>query len=231
MSEAAKPPVHIGYILDGNRRWARKHSLPTLDGHLAGYNALKEVVEATFDAGVQYISLYAFSTENWQREEKEVNHLMKLAMRVFSLDLNQLIKRRVRIRFLGSREGLTGKMLEAIDNAETRTQEFEGRTLGVCFNYGGQQEIAEAVKACLRDGLKEEDVSLEAIRSRLFVPEIPPVDMVVRTSGERRLSNFMLWRVAYSELLFLDKYWPDMTKTDVTGIIDEYNRRIRRYGA
>lgn len=231
MSEAAKPPVHIGYILDGNRRWARKHSLPTMDGHLAGYNALKEVVEATFDAGVQCISLYAFSTENWQREEKEVNHLMKLAMRVFSLDLNQLIKRRVRIRFLGSREGLSGKMLEAIDNAEARTQEFEGRTLGVCFNYGGQQEIAEAVKACLRDGLKEEDVSLEAIQSRLFVPEIPPVDMVVRTSGERRLSNFMLWRVAYSELLFLDKYWPDMTKTDVTGIIDEYNRRIRRYGA
>lgn len=223
-------PKHIGFILDGNRRWARQHNLPTYEGHLAGFNALKEVTEECFDQGVEYVSLYVFSTENWKRDADEVKNIMKLIMRIVTTDLKSVIKSKVRVRFLGRKDNVSAKLLAAIEKAELRTQEFEGRTLAFCFNYGGQQEIVDAARACVADGLTETDITEEAIAARLYVPEIPPVDLVVRTSGEQRLSNFMLWRVAYSEFLFLEKYWPDMTKNDVTSIIEEYNQRSRRFG-
>lgn len=223
-------PRHIGYILDGNRRWATQHSLPEYDGHLAGYNALMEVIEATFNAGVEYVSVYAFSTENWKRSPKEVSNLMKLTMHAFSSDLKRLVKHGITIRFLGTKDGLSGKLIETMEKAEAATRSFQGRTLAVCFNYGGQQEIVEAVKKCMRDGVHPEQLDEHAIAARLYAAEVPPVDMVVRTSGEQRLSNFMLWRIAYSEFLFLDKYWPDMQRDDVQGVIAEFNRRQRRFG-
>lgn len=223
-------PVHLGFILDGNRRWARRHSIPEMDGHLAGYNALIQVVEGCFEARVQYVTIYAFSSENWNRNTAEVSSLMKLALRALSSDVKRLVKNQVRVRFLGSHEGLSEKLISAMRKAEAATESFRGRTLAVCFNYGGQQEIVEATKRCIADGLLVEDIDETAISERLFGADIPAIDMVIRTSGEQRLSNFMIWRTAYSELLFLEKYWPDMTKQDVTAIIDEYNRRSRRYG-
>jgi undecaprenyl diphosphate synthase len=224
-------PAHVGFILDGNRRWAKEHSLPEYDGHLAGYNALREVVEGCGEAGIKYVSLYAFSTENWQRDQDEVSNLMKLTMHAISNDLKRFIKNGVRVRILGHREGLSEKLIAAFEKAEEATKFLKKGTVAVCFNYGGQREIVDAARECVRNGLTPEEITEEVIAQRLYAPDIPPIDMVVRTSGEQRLSNFMLWRASYSELLFLKKYWPDMTKQDVTDIIDEYNRRQRRFGS
>jgi undecaprenyl diphosphate synthase len=225
------PPHHLGFILDGNRRWAKLHSLPEYDGHLAGYNSLREVLEGAFEQGVKFVSIYAFSTENWKRDKQEVSNLMKLAARAINSDLKRFIERGIRVRFVGRREGVSGKLLDGVDKAEEATRFLKNGTVLVCFNYGGQQEIADAARKCIEDGLKPEEVTEEAIAQRLYAPDAPPMDMVVRTSGEQRLSNFMLWRAAYSELFFLEKYWPDMTKQDVADIIKEYNRRSRRFGA
>jgi undecaprenyl diphosphate synthase len=224
-------PTHVGYILDGNRRWARQHSLPEFDGHLAGYNALREVLEATFEAGVQFVSIYVFSTENWKRDKQEVSNLMKLATRAITTDLKRFIRMGIRVRFVGRRDGIGAKLLEAVDKAEEATRQLTKGTVLVCFNYGGQQEIADAARRCIEDGLEPEQVTEAAIAERLYAPDAPLIDLIVRSSGEKRLSNFMLWRAAYSELLFVEKYWPDMTKQDVTDIIEEYNRRQRRFGA
>jgi undecaprenyl diphosphate synthase len=223
-------PKHIGYILDGNRRWARQHSIPEYDGHLAGYNALRDVIRASFDEGVEYVSIYAFSTENWKRDAKEVSHLMKLAVHAFSKDLGSLVKDKIRVRFLGRKDGLSGKLLTVMEKAEAATGMFTGKTLAICFNYGGQQEVIDAVQQCLRDGIEPEAIDEAAIAGHLYAPDIPPIDIVVRTSGEQRLSNFMLWRIVYSEFMFLAKYWPDMTKEDVQSVIEEYACRSRRYG-
>lgn len=223
-------PNHVGFILDGNRRWARKHSIPEYDGHLAGYNALKEVMDGCFERNIKYVSIYAFSTENWKRDTKEVSGLMRLALHAISKDLKRLIERNVRVQILGRREGIEGKLLAGFEKVEEKTRHLTGGTLAVCFNYGGQQEISDAARKCVEDGLTAEEITDEAIAARLYAPEIPPVDLVVRTSGEQRLSNFMIWRTAYSELLFLEKYWPEMTKEDVAAIIEEYARRSRRFG-
>lgn len=223
-------PTHIGYILDGNRRWARKHGIPTYEGHLAGYSALKEVIFATAEQGVQYISIYAFSTENWKRGEGEVGKLMTLALRVFSTDLKEFADKGIRILVLGVEDGLDQKLIDAARSAEQRTAHLTKSTLCICFNYGGQREIIDATKKCIEDGLTADEITEQEIDKRLYHPGVPPVDIVVRTSNEQRISNFMLWRIAYSEFLFLEKYWPEMTKEDVTGIIDEYNNRSRRFG-
>lgn len=224
-------PRHIGYIVDGNRRWARAHGLPAYEGHLAGYNALKDVIFATLShEGTEYVSIYIFSTENWKRPQKEVAKIMKLAMRVFKTDLNEFIERGVRIRVLGTEEGLTDELIEASRTAEAATAHLTGGTLCVCFNYGGQREIADAARRCIEDGLQPHEVDEAAIADRLYGSDVPAVDLVVRTSGEHRLSNFMLWRVAYSEFIFLDKYWPDMRPNDVTAIMETYKSRSRRYG-
>lgn len=223
-------PQHVGYILDGNRRWARAHGAPEYEGHMAGYNALRDVVRASFEAGVEYVSIYAFSTENWKRDPKEVSQLMKLSLHAFTSDLKNLVKDRVQVRFLGSRDKLSGKLLEVMEKAEDATRLFNGRTLAICFNYGGQQEIVDAVRACAADGIAAGKITQEDIAAHLYATDIPPIDLVVRTSGEQRLSNFMLWRTAYSEFMFLEKYWPDMTTDDVAEILEEYSQRGRRFG-
>lgn len=223
-------PRHIGYIVDGNRRWAKKHGLPTYEGHLAGYAALKEVALATLHAGAEYMTIYSFSTENWKRSADEVSKLMALTMRALKNDLSLFQKNNVRLKILGTRDGISEKLLAEIDSAEAATANNTGGTLGVCFNYGGQLEIVDAVKKIVQSGVSADDVNEELIANNLYGPEIPPVDIIVRTSGEQRLSNFMLWRAAYSELLFLDKFWPDMTKDDVTDILKEYSNRHRRFG-
>lgn len=223
-------PMHVGYIVDGNRRWARQHGLPAYEGHLAGYNTLKDVVRETFNQGVRYISAYTFSTENWRRDTEEVNHIMRLIHKLITSDLKEFMENNKKVVFLGIREGLSKKILADIDKAEEATKDNDGGTLALCFNYGGYREIADAAKKCIEDDLKPEQITEEAIAERLYHPEIPPVDIVVRSSGEQRISNFMLWRSAYSELLFIDKLWPDMKKEDVRAVIEEYGRRQRRFG-
>lgn len=223
-------PRHIGYIVDGNRRWAKQHGLPTYEGHMAGYNALKDIATATFDEGVEYMSAYVFSTENWKRSQDEVGKLMKLVLRLVSADLPEFQKRNIRLRILGSREGVREDILSAIDTAERETADNTSGTLCLCFNYGGQLELVDAYKKLMQQGVTADDVSIETINDALYAPDVPPIDMVVRTSGEQRLSNFMLWRSAYSELMFIDKNWPDMTPEDVPAILEEYSRRKRRFG-
>jgi undecaprenyl diphosphate synthase len=223
-------PKHIGYVIDGNRRWAKTHGIPTYEGHLAGYNAIHEVAIATFDAGVEYMSAYIFSTENWKRSEDEVGKLMSLVLKLLTSDLHIFEENNIKLRILGSRERVSDKILRAIDDAEARTAANTRGTLAVCFNYGGHEEIAAACKQIVQLGTSADAVTPELIAQNLYAPEVPPLDMIVRTSGEQRLSNFMLWRAAYSELFFLDKLWPDMTKADVADILDEYARRSRRFG-
>ena len=230
MTEEKNIPRHVGYILDGNRRWAKTHGLPTYEGHLAGYNALKDVIEATADAGVEYISFYTFSTENWKRAEEEVRGIMRLIRRLFKTDIKDLHAKGYRVLVLGSREGLPEDISTMIDEVEAESAENTRATLAMCFNYGGQQEIAAAARRIVEAGVPANEIDNNLFSQYLDHPEVPPCDVIVRTSGEQRLSNFMLWRSAYSEFIFLDKFWPDMRAEDVSVIIDEYNKRGRRFG-
>lgn len=228
--EERKVPAHVGYILDGNRRWAKKHGLPTYEGHLAGYNALKDIVEATADAGVGYISFYTFSTENWNRAEEEVRGIMRLIRQLFRTDIKELAKKGYKLVVLGSRDHLPQDICEMIDEAEAVSAEGTKAVLAMCFNYGGQDEIVRAAHKMISEGINPQKIDIHAFETYLDHPEIPSCDLIVRTSGEQRLSNFMLWRSAYSELMFLDKFWPEMRPDDVTAILEEYNRRERRHG-
>lgn len=230
MSEKTELPRHVGFIVDGNRRWAKQHGLPAYEGHLAGYNSLKDVLLETLRCGVKYASAYVFSTENWKRSEEEVGHLMKLFVKMLEADVSIFLDNNIKLRVIGSRDGLSDALIKVIDNAEEKTRNLTGGELLLCLNYGGHLEIADAVKKVIRSGISAEDVTPELIAQNLYAPEVPPCDLIVRTSGEQRLSNFMLWRAAYSELMFIDKHWPDMTTDDVAVILDEYARRNRRFG-
>ena len=223
-------PKHVGYIVDGNRRWAKKHGVPVYEGHLAGYNAAKEVVIETFDQGVEYVSAYTFSTENWKRGQDEVGNIMKLMLRMLTSDIGIFQDNNIRFMWAGIEDGLSGSILKALKKAEEMTKDNTRATFVLCFNYGGYQEIADAVKKVIQSGTAADEITPELISGNLYAPDVPPVDLIVRTSGEQRLSNFMLWRASYSELLFLEKLWPDMTKDDVTAILEEYSRRDRRIG-
>lgn len=231
MSESnSAVPNHLGFILDGNRRWAREQGLPVFEGHRVGYGVMREVAEICFNQGVKYVTVYVFSTENWKRPLEEVSYLMNLLLFVAKREVKTAVKEGIRLRFLGRRDVINADILKAIEYAEEATKELTKATLSFCLDYGGQQEIADAARKCMEDGLTPKEITPQALESRLYAPDIPPVDMVIRTSGEQRISNFMLWRVAYSELMFVQKHWPEMTKDDVTAIIEEYNRRTRRFG-
>ena len=223
-------PTHIGFIVDGNRRWAKKHGLPTYEGHFAGRNALEDVLIETLKRGVKYASAYVFSTENWKRSEEEVGKLMSLLLSIIRDDLPKFLENNVRLRVIGTREGLSKQVIKAINTSEEKTADCDGGDLLLCMNYGGQLEVAEAVKKIVQSGVGADEVTPELISENLYAPDVPPCDLVVRTSGEQRLSNFMLWRIAYSELMFLDKHWPDMTVEDVSVILEEYAKRKRRFG-
>lgn len=230
MSDDTKSiPRHVGVIIDGNRRWAKSHGLPSYEGHLAGYNVLS-VNPIMLKSGVEYMSAYVFSTENWKRSSDEVSRLMGLTLRILKTDIPTFNENNVRLKVLGSLDGVDPKIIKEIAKAEQATAGNTGGEFALCFNYGGQQEITDAVKKIVQSGVNPEDITPDTIAENLYAPEVPPIDVIVRTSGEKRLSNFMLWRSAYSEFIFLDKMWPDMTKSDVTAILKEYARRQRRFG-
>lgn len=223
-------PTHVGFIIDGNRRWAKEHGLPTYEGHLAGYNALKDVAYASLESGIRYMSVYIFSTENWKRSQEEVKGIMSLVLRLFTADAKLFSENNIQLKVLGVRDGLDKKIIKTIDDLEQKTKYNTAGTLCICLNYGGQREIVDAVKKIVQSKVSAEDIDENLIAENLYGAEVPPMDLIVRTSGEKRLSNFMLWRAAYSEMIFLEKYWPEMTNQDVTDIIKEYSRRHRRFG-
>lgn len=228
--QSAGVPHHIGLILDGNRRWARERNLPTLQGHNKGYDNLRTVLDAAIERGVKYVSAFIFSTENWSRTEEEVGYLMDLALRMVVRDVKEIHKKNIRVVWIGSEERVSDKLKKAIRNAEELTKDNTAGTLGLCFNYGGQREIVEGVRQLVADGVQPEDITEEKLAEYLYHPEVPPIDLLIRTSGEQRISNFMLWRAAYSELYFTDKYWPDFSVEDLDDAIAEYNQRGRRFG-
>jgi undecaprenyl diphosphate synthase len=224
-------PTHLGFIVDGNRRWAKSRGLPTFEGHKQGLKALIEVVEDVFDKGVKTVSAFVFSTENWGRSKQEVDYLMHLFVTRLAAEVKKLHKKGIRVVFLSNRtERMTPKILKMIDDSEKLTAKNRRGTLALCFNYGGQLEIAEACRKIIAAGTPADAVTPELISQHLYHPEIPPLDMMVRTSGEQRISNFMLWRITYAEMMFIDKMWPDMTPDDVDAILAEYTRRNRRFG-
>lgn len=224
-------PIHIGFILDGNRRWAQQKGLPKLVGHKRGYENLKKVAEECFDRGIKVVSAYIFSTENWKREKEEVNYLMDLALKIFSSDLEELIQKGIRVVVSGSKEKLEPKIVKAIDESTDRTAKNHKGTINLCFNYGGQQEIADAVIKIIKSNLPAESITPELIRDNLYNPELPPVDYIVRTSGEQRLSNFLLWDSAYAELEFVPVHWPAFSIKNLDLVLSEYAGRQRRYGS
>lgn len=218
---------HLGIIADGNRRWAKAQGLPTIEGHKRGLAVIEELIGAASKAGVEYITFYVFSTENWGRSSDEVSYIMKLAeTRIMKL-AEKLAQNNGRLLILGSKEKVSPKLISAMEKAEKMTAESTGITVCFCFNYGGEKEIADAaIIASEVDG----EITPETIRKHLYRPEVPDVDMVVRTSGEERLSGFMLWRASYAELYFIKKYFPEMTGDDIPEILDEYEKRNRRFG-
>ena len=230
MSDTADVPQHLGIILDGNRRWAKARGLPTLEGHRQGSDVFKEVSQAAFDRGVKYLSAFVFSTENWSRTEEEVGYLMKLVVRVVKTYLKEVDQNGVRIVILGRRDGLRRSVLKAIEEAEAKTAHNTRGTIALCFNYGGKEELVDAVKDMISKGTKPEEVTADAIAQSLYSPEIPPVDFMIRTSGEQRTSGFMLYRAEYAELYFTDKYWPDFGVADLDDALAEYSHRQRRFG-
>lgn len=223
-------PVHLGLILDGNRRWAQEQGLRPFEGHRRGYFRLKQVALAAFRKGVKFISAYVFSTENWNRSPAEVAYLMDLLQWVATHELDKLHRQNIRVVFLGSHRGLSPAIIEAIERGEAKTAHNTGGTLALCLNYGGQQEMADAAAGLIRAGVSADTVTPELLTSYLYGPDIPPLDFIIRTSGEQRLSGFMLWSAAYAELKFVLKHWPAFTVDDLDAALQDYANRRRRFG-
>jgi undecaprenyl diphosphate synthase len=232
MSETAEAvvPRHLGLILDGNRRWAKEHGLPIYEGHKAGYRRVEEVMEAAMDRGVEYVSVYAFSTENWSRSSDEVRQLMRLFMWIFKHELGNLKRHGVRVHVLGNKLRIGKALLKAVHHAQEETKDNTRGTLLFCLDYGGQQEIVDTMKAMVAEGMDPNDITAEKISEQLRKGDVPPVDLIIRTSGEQRLSNFMLWNAAYSELMFTPTKWPDFTAEELGRMLDAYAQRKRRFG-
>jgi undecaprenyl diphosphate synthase len=227
-------PQHIAIIMDGNGRWAVRRGLPRTAGHRAGIEALRSVVEGCIEHGVRYLTVFAFSTENWRRPKSEVDALMGLLVEYFDREIVRLCREGVRVRIIGEREGLTEAVREAIESAEDRTRCNERLDLIVAFNYGSRAEICRAARTVAalasKGELDPETVDEANFGSYLYTAGIPDPDLLIRPSGEMRLSNFLLWQCAYSEFWFTSVYWPDFTKAHLAEAIAEYRRRARRYG-
>jgi undecaprenyl diphosphate synthase len=216
--------------MDGNRRWARERGLPTLKGHQAGVDALRDISHAAFESGVETLTFFAFSTENWKRTEEEVGYLMGLFARLIVTEMKELDRHKVRFRLLGAREGLDKSLLSKLIEAEERTKDYPNGTFALCINYGGELELAHAAANLIRQNVPVEEVTPARLAAELYAPELPMVDMIIRTSGEHRLSGFMLWRASYAELYFVEKNWPDFSRDDLKLAFEDYSRRVRRFG-
>jgi undecaprenyl diphosphate synthase len=223
-------PFHVAIIMDGNGRWARRRGLPVNAGHRAGIKAVRSVIEAARDAGIGQLTLYSFSTENWSRPTEEVEGLMNLHAEMIEAEVPTLHKNDCRVLFVGSRGGLSPSLLEKMEWAETLTAENGRMILYIAFNYGGRFEIVEAVRGALAGGVDPAALTEADVSGHLYSPLMRDVDLCIRTSGERRLSNFLLWESAYAELLFVDTLWPDFGKEEFDQALADYAHRDRRFG-
>lgn len=222
---------HLAIIMDGNRRWAKDQGLPSFAGHQKGYEKLKEVMRWCQKKGVDTLTVYAFSTENWNRSEDEVNFLMTLFHKALTEELDEFHQEGIRLRVIGTRQRLAPKIVQAIAEAEEKTKDNQKGNLNLCINYGGRLEIIEAVKKIVDSGVKSEDITDKLIADNLWMAGQPDPDLIIRTSGEQRLSGFLTWESVYSEFLFLEKHWPDFSETDFDRALENFNNRHRRFGA
>ena len=230
--DLTRVPAHIACVMDGNGRWAQSRGLPRTEGHKAGEEALFDVVDGALEVGVQWLTVYAFSTENWRRPADEVRFLLEFNEDILLRRRNELHERGVRVRFVGRRDRRVPKrLLRLMDDAVDLTRHNERMTFTIAFNYGGRAEIVDAVKALMRSGIAAEHVTERSISRRLYDPEMPEPDLLIRTSGELRTSNFLLWELAYSELYFTDTAWPDFRRGHLYEAIRSYQERDRRYGS
>ncbi len=234
MRASGYAPLHVGIIMDGNGRWAAARGLPRFEGHRRGVEALRRTVRAASELGVRYLTVYSFSSENWARPAQEISELMGLLKIFIRNDLLDLEEAGVRVRVIGERDNLTSDIVALLDEAEARTSGNDRLELIVAFNYGARQEIVEAARALARDvaagKLWPDDIDEAAFASRLKTARLPDPDLIIRTSGEMRLSNFLLWQAAYSELVFLPIYWPDFDRQAFQHAIDSFRARERRFG-
>ena len=217
---------HVAIIMDGNGRWAKQRHLPRAMGHQRGVDAVRTLVRAARQTGLEVLTLYAFSTENWRRSEDEVSTLMGLLKRYIQADLDEFVANNVRLKIIGEYRALAGDIVELLDHALERTAQNDGTTLVVALNYGSQDEIARAAAKAAAKG----PITPETIEAELDTAGLPPLDLLIRTSGEVRLSNFLLWQAAYAEMIFTDVLWPDFTPDHLRAALEEFSKRERRYG-
>jgi undecaprenyl diphosphate synthase len=233
-SPVLKIPGHIGVIMDGNGRWAKARGRPRTDGHIEGVKALRRLVELCIRYGVAHLTVFSFSSENWSRPPDEISFIFSLLRRFVASDLERLIENNVHVRIIGSREGLEPSLKRLIEDVENKTRDNTGLTLLVAFNYGGKAEIAEAVRRLARKvaagALAPEAITEQDIADELYTAGMPDPDIIIRTSGEQRFSNFLLWQSAYSELAFVPCNWPDFDETAFLGVLEDYSARERRFG-
>ena len=218
-------PTHVAIIMDGNGRWAKGKGLARLHGHKRGLDVAERIIDYSLAVGIKYLSLYVFSTENWKRPQAEINNLFTLADRYLS-QFEKFCKDRIRVVVSGEREGLPAKLVEKIDRIQAQTRDFSAICVNLCINYGGQREIVEAVKALNKKG---EEITVEGITKNLY-NNLPEPDLIIRTGGQKRLSNYLLFQSAYSELFFSDTLWPDFTTDEYDCILNEYEHRTRNFG-
>lgn len=221
---------HVAIIMDGNRRWAKEHNLPSAAGHKKGVSSPRETVRACDEFGIKYLTVYAFSTENWKRSEEEVNFLMDLVALTLRNELDDMHKEGVKISFIGDKTRLSDKLLTVTKNAQEKTKNNNGVNLQIAFNYGSRNEITQALKSIIDEEIKSEDINEEIISAHLYTKDIPDPDILIRTGGEKRISNYLLWQIAYSEIIVVDEYWPEFDRCSLIKCIEEFQRRQRRYG-
>ena len=228
-----KNPNHIAIIMDGNGRWAQKRGLKRTKGHQKGADVLKKISEYVYDKNIKVLSVFAFSTENWKRDKEEVDFLMDLFLKAFKENFESVKKKGVKVIFSGVKTKLSDKVLKAMEDMQNETKDNINGIFNICLNYGGQDEIVEATKKISMD-IKNDNIDLNDIDSNLFnkylFNDLPPIDLLIRTSGEYRISNFMLWQMAYAELYFTDVLWPDFNEEEMDKAIESYNKRDRRFG-
>ena len=231
-------PQHIAIIMDGNGRWAKRRGIPRIAGHNAGMKSLKEIVRACSDLGLKYLTVYAFSTENWKRPNDEVSGIFKIMVKYIKSELAELAAENVRIRAVGDWGKIPSEAGASMQHALEETASNDGLIFNIALNYGGRMEITDAIKEIVREAVESgvpskeaaQSVTEELIESKLSTAGMPDPDMIIRTGGERRLSNFLLWQCAYSEFIYTDVYWPDFDRDELLRCIDEYRGRDRRYG-
>jgi undecaprenyl diphosphate synthase len=220
----------VAIIMDGNGRWARRRGLPVAAGHRAGTRALRRCVEAAIDLGVRSLAVYAFSTENWARPPDEVDALMEIFSETIDRELPDLARQGVRTRFIGRRDRAPAELQEKMAALEEETAGNTRLTLWIAFDYGGRAELVEAARGLVESGVDADEIDEELLASHLYAPDLPDPDLVIRTSGELRVSNFLLWQLAYAELVFVDTHWPDFGARELRAALEDYARRRRRFG-